>query len=636
VKARAGLAIGIALAAAAVSAETPRPVIADPDPWPILFRVEPRTAPLDGLVAATCRDEPGIAETIAAGGSRSAGRHERIAAFEALQAAAHEAATPRTRGCAALEAGRLALALGRHPEAAAEAGESQRVAEEIGEEGLRAAARFVRAEALWHAGRVEESRALFEELAHAPAPLLSAAARLRLADVQMERGDLAGARAGYAALFAPDSPLVVDSGPWALRAAEAAIQAGEPVEATRLLELALASRITPSQRIDALIRRADLLAASGRAREAEETLARVEALDPEGPAARFVSVRRAAHALARGERDGETLARAIAPALASPDEHLSAYARSVEVQRLLAIGEPRAAFERLVPLLSDPWAVASLALPATLDRTLAALVSGAGGSCESILALVDGSRGLVLRHASAAAPLAALGDCYQTVGLVDAAFEVLRQTTERFGPEASALPLARASLRAGRDDVVTSAALDRVVAGAPDAAAWAVVLAEAQLARGEREQAAGLLRPIVAAGAGLETARAVELFARAARTGADALVLADAITAVDDAEWRREGDRLAVAALGAADLLRRDAHSGKARDLYVLAAERLPPGDRRAQALYWQGRLAPSDAAARASFAVAAGEGGIWSELARHRLALLEHGRAGARDAKGS
>lgn len=616
----------LALPAAAIATE-PRP----PDPWPLLFAGVPRTPPLDAPFRPLCTQPERVARLLD-GARRAVSRSERLVEREHLATIVAHGEDELTRACAALASARLALSLGLQPEAAADAVWAREQAEILGDAGLLAAARFARAEAFFLAGRTQASLALYDELATSLDPVVSASARLRVAEAQQERGDLEPARAAFRELLGPGSPLVgIPLGAFALRAAEAAWAAGDAGEAARWVEQALGEKLDADHWTVAMIRRGDLQLATGRSEEGERTLAAVAGFAPGGPADLLTRVRRVSHALAHPPVDTQELQTQLAPAMASDTMPLASYARAVGAEVALASKRAATAFEELVPLLTEPRSVERLGLAQQLDDVVLRLV-GDGRHCEAAIARLDPQRALVVRSVSRPEPLAALGDCYQKVGLAEPALAILRVVTERFGPETTALPFARSALRAGSYDVAASAARDRLATGTPDADAWRLLLAEVELARQDPKSAEELLLPLVTDGPLAVRTAAVGLLAQAAGAGQptgiaiDALVRA--IEAASEAAWKRDGETLGDAALGTANLLRREGRLEQALALYALASEHDASKAARAESLYWRGRMAPAPETRRAQLRESvAADGGPWSALAKSRLSLLDLGR---------
>src|SRR5690606_31778864 len=133
------------------------------------------------------------------------------------------------------------------------------------------------------------------------------------------------------------------------------------------------------------------------------------------------------------------------------------------------------------------------------------------------------------------------------------------------------------------------------------AARWRLLLAAAELARGDADAALAALRDALdAAGpdAGAGRADAARLLARIARARpgerAPAPLLADVGLALPRAQPAADPgtDALGDAALQAGHAARRAGGLRPARRLYARAAAWLAPGERRAQAHYWRARLA--------------------------------------------
>lgn len=613
------------LATRAVAAAPP------PDPWPLLYGAAPRTPPIDAPLDPVCR-EPERVAGLAADFHTATTSADRVHHRARLAPLIRDGEDESMRGCAALFAARHALALGLYPEASAEALEASKQARSVGNAALDAAARFVRAEALLFAGRRPAALAVFDEVARSSDPRVAAAARLHIAEARLDQGEVAPALAAFRDLLGPGSPLVgVPLGAFALRAAEAAWSAGEAGEAARWVEQALGEKLATPYWIVGTLRRADLLAAAGRQAESERQLEAVAAFEPGGEAGLLADVRRAERSLLEQPFDRAAFDARLAPALASPNLPLASYARSVDVAARIAERDPAAAFDLLVPLLTESRSAARLGLAQQLDRALEALLEDPE-RCPEAIARVDAQRALIVRMASRGEPLAALADCYQRVGLVQPALSILRVVTERFGPAVAALPLARASLRGGLLAVASGAARDRIGANAPDADAWRLLLAEVELARHDPASAAHLLVPLVEHAGERDRTQAIGLLAQAASAGpaseASIDALAAAIPKLSDAEWSRSAASLSAAALVTANLLRRAGRSEPALALYALASERATRPATRAEAFYWRGRLATSHAEARAQLqAATAADDGSWSELARSRIALIDLGR---------
>lgn len=623
-----------------LSIGAPARALGVPDPWAVLYPGTPRTPALDAPARDLC-DAPAPLAMPFVEARRAASRRDALRARETLLAWDPRDASTAERACVQVELARLALRQGLLPEAAAAAAAAVAELGEADSSRLASGARWLRLEALYQAGRGDELQAGYEALASVDDPRLRAAAGLRLADLRLDAGDPAAALGRYGAMLDGDSALSEQEvGPWRVRAAEAAAAAGQPIAAARWLDRALSAQLDERQWVVATLRRAALHAASGEALESEKQLADVVRLRPEGAAARLAEWIGWAQQLARDPAMAPAIADRLAASTAPPEvPRLAIYGKALDAEARLASGDALAAFDGLVPLLGDSWADSALSLADLLDRTLLAAL-GEPSECPQLVGRLVGREQLVLRHVSQAAPLAALGACQLELGLIDSSLAVLRAARERFGAESVALPIARASLRAGRPDIAENAARDRIASGVPDRQAWQLLLAEARLAAGDVQEAQQVLAAVATAAApGPERSRAIVLLAEAARQGtateATRSLLADAIEGAGEGEWQHAGAALASAALTTARLTRRSHDAEAASRLYAVAAKRLPAGERRAQALYWVGRLSAKGNQGYTAMLAAAREVGPWSDLARERLAIETLGQGLSRGSQG-
>lgn len=603
-----------------------------PDYWSILYPGEPRTPVLDVVSTDSCSVPEAIRGVLSAA-RQAESRRARLRGREALLAWDPAEASAAEQACVRLEATRIALLQGLLPEAVAGATFLLASAERVADERIETAARWLRLEAHFRAGRRDELRDEYRELATTEDRMLRAAAALRLADLQFDAGDPDAALGRYESLLdetggLPDAML----GPWRWRAAEAALATGRDEAAVRWLDLARSGPLPESIWSVATLQRAALHAAAAEEDRSAALHSEVKLRHPRGAAARIATWIEWTRPLANDASGAAAIAtRLREEAWAAPTPRLASFARSLEIEALVAAAEPEVALERIGVLLVDPWAATALVLSPRLDQTLLAAVELENG-CARVVARVAGWEPLVHRLLSEAKPLAALGTCHLELGLLDSALTALRVARDRFGAESIALPIARASLEAGRADVAENAARDRIERSTPDSDSWRLLLAEARLAVDDPDGAGAELAELVRAGRpGPERSRAIALLA--ALSGHRVLssdtrrLLADTVIGAADAEWQGIGESLATAALAAARLTRDAQDRTGAAFLYALAARRLPPGERRAQAFYWAGRLAGESG--RAALDAAAQESGPWSELARARLAVDFLGREG-------
>src|SRR5690606_15148035 len=130
------------------------------------------------------------------------------------------------------------------------------------------------------------------------------------------------------------------------------------------------------------------------------------------------------------------------------------------------------------------------------------------------------------------------------------------------------------------------------------------------------ERAAPWPAPVAAAPVpARERLAALALLARAARSAPRDLDLGERLMAAierldDELGAEQGGEGLGDAALLAGHRARREGQARRAASLYAIAAAALPPGERRAQAWYWMGALAPAgdDDGRDAAFAASAAE----------------------------
>lgn len=619
---RAARVVGVALLAALAGAPGARAEAADP--WRLLYGSVSPLPPIDAPARAACKDD--------AADASPPGRAERVRR-RAERLAVARSAPPAQAVCAWLEVARLSLALGRLPEAAAEAGRARSLAESIGSAPHARAAAWLRAEALRAAGRSEVAEDDYRALAKGPSRSLSVLASLRLADRQLERGRPADALEGYESGLASLEEGNAARGPLALRAAEAAAAAGRRAVALAWLDRALDAGLTDRHLVVARLRRAALLAAEGRTAESRADLEAVQSFDRDGPGGRLARVRAAELALDAEleEPAPEALAARLEPLVRDP--HLGV---AREAQRVLArlearTGEPVRAVERLLPL-TGPDA------DRALGEALAAVAASAGArraNCPALIARLAPRERILLRRAPEPAPLVALADCYAAIGWNDAAIALLRTVVQEFEPKGrleAALSLARLLLAEGELDSASAAAIERVDAEAvANRVTWRLVLAEVRLARGDAAGAREALAPLLAPGAVLEPEERADVITVLVRAAAldptlRGAPLAAALADLDAETRAAGGERLGDALLEAAHLARRGGEGDRAHSLYRAAVELLPGGLRRAQAWFWIGALARRSDERREAFERSANESGGegWSALARKRLALHE------------
>jgi hypothetical protein len=560
--------------------------------------------------------------------------------------------------CAHLESARLLLALGRFPEAAAQASRAAALAPESDPpDPLAEAAKLHRAEALFRAGWLRDADALYRSLAYSRQWPLAAAARLRVADVVFERGDRAGVAEDYETLLARAADFGASERGWALRASEAALAAGRLEPARRFAERLLALEPRHPARPAVEIRLADLDLLEDRGAQARARLERLVKSEAESPAGWLAQARLASR---RGAPAGEAERLAKLGALARvPHRNVSLYAQGLLVHELVERGEWDAALVAHARLSYE--AVPDWLAPLRredLDRTLAALASLAEGEagCLALVKRLGGRYALLAGSVADPAPFLRLGGCYESLGLALLAHKVYQSLALAQGGAvagAVALPLARTALASGDLAYVRRAAASSVRRAKEDAGHWLLLLAEAELADGSRTRARQLLRALVERGepAG-QGAAALRAFARslaapAAAPGgraapaegaresseADREILRRGLAGLAPEERAADPRAFGEAALLAAEGERRAGDAPGARSLYASAAAALPPGPTHSHAAYFAAALSPTLESAARGWRAEAEESppGAWQ-----RLSLAEAGIATVRDRLGA
>ncbi|MEB2344408.1 MAG: hypothetical protein OZ948_06700 [Deltaproteobacteria bacterium] len=520
-----------------------------PDPWWALYGDATATPPIDLPVAWACPAE--APPPLPTRGARLALRAERLASARELSAA--DAAACRWLGAAA-----LALVLELVPEAAAEAHRAESLAEAAGAGEAAAAARWLRAEALLAAGRVEEAEALYRTLTEAmdagaaeggheaeptrggetersaadgtarsempppagEAPFATAdtvsprlpaglpeLAALRLADIALAHGASRTALAAADAALPRAAARGVPVGPFVVRSAAAAAALDRTDDARTRFERALEAELDEPHRAVAHLRFAELLAGAGREGEARAQLEIVRRVDPQAPAARLAELRvleldldalakeSGLAAPARELRTAELVERLAA--LDGPEPApIADYARRLAARLDLLADRPTAALERVLALGGEE-------ADATLGDVLARLSTQIGDDldCPQLVDLLAPHLDALLHRAPDPAPLAALARCQAELLGPEAALPLQRAVVRGFGPRgraAVALGLAEGLLAVGQLDAVAAAANERLEAPGDDGAAWRRLRAEVALARGDAAGAAAMVAPLLA------------------------------------------------------------------------------------------------------------------------------------------
>ncbi|MEZ4278055.1 MAG: hypothetical protein R3F21_00350 [Myxococcota bacterium] len=528
-------------------------------------------------------------------------RADRVLVEARLESLAREEAQSPHLACLRLERARLLLLLDRFSEAAAQLALAERKLEGKGswDRDRRAGIAFARAEILYLSGRRFEAHMAYRKIARGEDPRLALAARLRLTDLSFDAGKLEGVSLEYESLLPRSSAFGAGVDGWSLRAAEAALDSGDPSRALRWLERHLEATSDREARDVAEIRRADLevrledpLAARGRLaavasrREGEAlgTLAAVRAVDLdvfEGPAkARFAVLA----AAIEGERAG-----------------LRRYALGVLLRELTRR-------ELLDPALAVATRLAFDGVDAVvvpdytrlLDGLLARIVRAGDAGCDASVRALGGRYGILIERATSVAPFAQLGRCFERMELPWLAVPVYRTISRRFGVQGAsdiALPLARASLATGDASLARHMADAALADEATASAAWEAIVAESDYRAGQDAFASKRAQRVLDA-SGLDLQRAplaLAMAKAAARKDAvdDARFLAARLP-----DWlaREEGAgapvtrlRLLEAGLSSAHVLRRASAHEAAFALYRAVDRHAEEGPLRSSARFWLG-----------------------------------------------
>jgi hypothetical protein len=530
---------------------------------------------------------------------RAADREQRVAAQLQLEDITKHERDSERLGCALIESARILVALDRLPEAYAA---TRRISKQYAWQGdahpLMTAARFFDAEILYRRGEDFNAHLAYREIAGSKNPRIAAAARLRLTDLSFDAGKSRPVQLEYETLLPHGAAFGARMTDWALRASEAALDAGD-FSAVRAWFDRHADEIEDRDARDvAEIRRADLDALEGRPDEAFKRLRGLFGRKGRPDVEALAKVRSVDLGVSSASPD-----RRIAElhnATATPNRRVRVYALSVLVHELLLLGRldegvaavTRLAYEGANPVLARYFEADVAAL---LERTRLDARDGPG--CRRMIRRLGGRYGILMNHASDAAPFLALGRCFERLNFNDLAVALYRTLPRVFGLSAArqvALPLARTSLAAGEPAMARAAAQVNLRHDDVDAAAWRALLARAEAALGHADKARTLLRGLLSKDAVPE--ERVELALLFAQLidgrphGDDTRLLMRALDAIPEARQRQHVAAFSEANMRAAQILRRQGRLDDARRYYRIAAAHLTEGSRKREALYWTGQ----------------------------------------------
>jgi hypothetical protein len=565
--------------------------------------------------------------------TRTSSATQRGEARRALLRYAEQAETPAIAACLLLEGARLALLRGQPLEARRDRLAALR---SVGEWPAQHApiAAWLEAEESHRSGDESTARARWQLLSEGGDARLALAARLRLVEAQAPVGGPPANVSAAAELWKMFPKLLesaanarLDIEPWSLVAAEIAIAAGDLGSAHYWLaraELAWRGGL-------ASVRKADVLAALGRASDARNTLGRVSRAAKDERVRQLAELRLAQLDLAAGLAE---------KARARCEEPASSLHPAVRAEALLLLARTELALGHAAPALAlyariaygggdaDASAEFSHGFRAAVD-----LLTAPRSDCASVLQHLASRASLLERYSESAKPLLRVGDCSLELAMPGAALDIYRTAARRFGDADGVLRLriATAALAAG-DLAETRSALEaqRVSPSREtgDAGALRWEWLEFQLA--EREGLAPSRLPQLAA-----LARAAEL-PEDLRTPVELALLrwmkqgmqsADARTALASSlaqEPELASDPRGYAWLRAADLALSERDAEAAARAYARAASLLDSGAARDRALHHAALLAGSREARRAPLleASASEPATAWSRMAAIELRL--------------
>jgi len=560
-------------------------------------------------------------------------RKERAAAETRLQALV-QASAPAQQACLRIERARLLILLDRTTEAAADLARALRQAggESAWEIARQSGIRFLQAEILYRSGRRFDAHLAYRKIARDENARLALAARLRLTDLSFDAALVDPLSLEYESLLPRATAFGASKDAWSLRAAEAALDAGDPTRALRWLERAIKVEPDRDARDVADIRRADLEVLLDDPLAARKRLASLATRRSGDPIGALAAVR----AVDLGVFDGAPEA-ALALLVQTVDQArngLRRYALGILLREVVArdaLDEAMAVATRLAYEGADPAVVPGYG--AMLDRLLARAVEDSADGCDQSLRTLGGRYGILIERASSSAPFARLGLCFEALELPWLAVPVYRAIGRRFGEEGAAsvaLALARSALATG--DValarhMADAALAEIDDGArPNVAGWRAILAEADFREGRAASGAERARAVLdAVGIGLQRPSLVLAFARSlgGRSAAgDANFLAQRLPG-----WLAEADagpeslarvRLLEAGLLAAHVLRRADASAASFALYRAVAKRAPEGPVKSSARFWLGLARQVDGEGERAWGAVVDEslGAPWASVA--------------------
>lgn len=506
--------------------------------------------------------------------------------------------------CALLESARLSILLRLLPEADAALNRIRARLSWLGaDHPSLESARFYDAELLYRRGDGFSAHLVYRELTLSKNSRMAAAARLRLTDLSFDAGKSRSVQLEYETLLPHGAAFGAHMTDWSLRAAEAALDAGDFGAARAWFERYTSEVGDRDARDLVEIRRADLEVLEGRPGEARkrlralwrrkgdldiDSLARIRQVDlgvsSDAPDARIAALRAATSSANRGVR---------------------IYALAVLVHELVQQGKldegvaavTRLAYEGASPVLARHFKRDLHDLLASSRREAAE-----DEGCPRVVRRLGGRYGVLLGHASDPAPFLALGSCFERMHLQDLAITLYRALTRTYGLRVAnevALPLARASLAVGDVSLARAAAEVNIRHGGERILEWKAILAVAEVALEHDAGARKLFRELLQGDklpdqrVSLALSFATLIARQPYDDDDDDRLLEKTLLSVADAMRASEASTFGEATMLVATRLRSGDEPRRAAVFYSLASETLPVGARRSEARYWANRFDP-------------------------------------------
>ncbi len=508
--------------------------------------------------------------------------------------------------CARVERARLLLMMSRESEAAAQLARARSWLDEQapGETARRTELDFLDAEILFQTGQAFDAHLAFRKLSHAVEPRLALAARLRLTDLSFDAGRVEQVSDEYEALLPRASAFGASTRGWALRASEAALDAGEPDRALHWLDRFAES--SPDRGIweASEIRRADLDVHYEDVQKARGRLASVSRRSERDPTGALAAIR--SIDLGVAQSSPEQRLDLLLMTIRNQRGGVRRYALDVLMDQLASSGDldgalavaTRLAYEGFDPAVTPDFAPR---LDALLERAIRGARDAEG--CRNIVNALGGRFGILIERATRLDAFVVVGECFEKMELPWLATRLYRSIARRFGSagaERIALPLARVSLSVGDAAMARRVASAAIEDAKDDALVWRAVLAEADFVEGRTQEGVRGIRRA------LTPMKEPDVLLRASR-GRLLRLLATTLESEPDPEnvdfiaarapvWLAEGDpaprahaALVEATLLAAHAYRQAGRIEESNKLYRVVDVQAEEGALRSSARFWLG-----------------------------------------------